>query len=68
MDSMREEPELISNLWGYLAWLQQEDNDIFLVTGNMLPIPGVLAEPPHLLSDVSSSRAGADNEEAFITP
>ena len=67
---MLEGPELVSNtyLGEFLAQLQQEGYDIFLVTGDLPPcdadlvlqaVPAVQAEPPRLLSDVATSGAGA---------
>ena len=67
---MLEGPELVSNtyLGEFLAQLQQEGYDIFLVTGDLPPcdadlvlqaVPAVQAEPPRLLSDVTTSGAGA---------
>merc|ERR550532_2708870 len=70
LNSLLEGPELVSNtyLGEFLAQLQQEGYDIFLVTGDLPPcdadlvlqaVPAVQAEPPRLLSDVATSGAGA---------
>jgi len=69
LNSLLEGPELVSNtyLGEFLAQLQQEGYDIFLITGDLPPcdadlvlqaVPAVQAQPPRLLSDVNSS--GAD--------
>merc|ERR1719219_1748541 len=66
LNSLLEGPELVSNtyLGEFLAQQQQEGYDIFLVTGDLPPcdadlvlqaVPAVQAEPPRLLSDVTSS-------------
>jgi len=69
MNSLLEGPELVSNtyLGEFLAQLQQEGYDIFLVTGELpecdadlvlQAVPAVQAAPPRLLGDVESSGAG----------
>ena len=70
LNSLLEGPELVSNtyLGEFLAQLQQEGYDIFLLTGEIPPCvaddilqaaPAVQAEPPRLLSDVPSSGTAA---------
>jgi len=69
LNSLLEGPELVSNtyLGEFLAQLQQEGYDIFLVTGELpesdadlvlQAVPAVQAAPPRLLGDVESSGAG----------
>jgi len=69
LNSLLEGPELVSNtyLGEFLAQLQQEGYDIFLVTGDLpecdadlvlQAVPAVQAAPPRLLGDVESSGAG----------
>jgi len=69
LNSLLEGPELVSNtyLGEFLAQLQQEGYDIFLVTGQLpecdadlvlQAVSAVQAVPPRLLSDVSSSGMG----------
>merc|ERR1719273_2893458 len=66
LNSLLEGPELVSNtyLGEFLAQLQQEGYDIFLVTGDLPPcdadlvlqaVPATQLVPPRLLSDVTSS-------------
>jgi len=66
LNSLLEGPELVSNtyLGEFLAQLQHEGYDIFLVTGDLPPcdadlvlqaVPATQLVPPKLLSDVSSS-------------
>jgi len=69
LNSLLEGPELVSNtyLGEFLAQLQQEGYDIFLVTGQLpecdadlvlQAVPAVQAAPPRLLGDVESSGTG----------
>jgi len=66
LNSLLEGPELVSNtyLGEFLAQLQHEGYDIFLVTGELPPcdadlvlqaVPATQLVPPRLLSDVTSS-------------
>jgi len=68
LNSLLEGPELVSNtyLGEFLAQLQQEGYDIFLVTGQLpecdadlvlQAVPAVQGAPPRLLGDVASSGA-----------
>jgi len=69
LNSLLEGPELVSNtyLGEFLAQLQQEGYDIFLVTGQLpecdadlvlQAVPAVQGAPPRLLGDIESSGAG----------